>query len=355
MRLFPKNRDLNRPTREVELSVDASDLRQRIEDVHVRLDHFLAARLEWRSRSSIQGLIKSGHLFVDAATPEHPRGTGELVCELRPGRKLRHGSRVVVKIPEDAPVTGIVAAAPDVDVLFEDASALVVDKPPLMAVHPSGRYLSDTLIQRVHARFDYLKLHRDMRPRLCHRLDRETSGLVLIGKEPAAHAELMRQFEAREVAKEYLAIVHGAPERDAGVIDLAIGPARASQVELKMAVLADGQPALTEWNVVSRHLKPGGERTLLACRPHTGRQHQIRVHLEALGYPIVGDKLYGHDESCFQRAADDELSARDRELLELPRQALHNHRLEFTSPASGERVRVESPLARDLALYLADR
>jgi 23S rRNA-/tRNA-specific pseudouridylate synthase len=122
-----------------------------------------------------------------------------------------------------------------------------------------------------------------------------------------------------------------------------------------MAVLADGQPALTEWNVVSRHGDPGNERTLLACRPHTGRQHQIRVHLEAIGHPIVGDKLYGHDEACFQRSADGELSALDLERLELPRQALHNHRLEFISPASGERVRVVSPLASDLVQYLAER
>jgi 23S rRNA pseudouridine1911/1915/1917 synthase len=165
----------------------------------------------------------------------------------------------------------------------------------------------------------------------------------------------MRQFEAREVAKEYLAIVHGVPEEESGVIDLPIGPARASVVELKMAVIPDGQPALTEWNVVSRHGEPGRERTLLACRPHTGRQHQIRVHLEALGYPLVGDKLYGHDEVCFQRAADGEMTLRDLELLELPRQALHNHRLEFTSPATGERVRVVSPLAPDLAQYLAGR
>jgi 23S rRNA pseudouridine1911/1915/1917 synthase len=348
MRLLPKDRDLNRPLERVELTVDACDLRQRVQDVHVRLDVFLATRLKWRSRSSIQHLIKDGCLLIDPTSPDHPDGTGELVVERRPGRRLMHKSRVVILVPEDARAMRITQASPDLDVLYEDESAIVVDKPPMVAVHPSGRYLSDTLIQRVHAHYDCQKIHRDARPRLCHRLDRETSGLVLIGREPFAHAEFMRQFEQREVEKEYLAIVRGSPDQDAGTIDLPIGSARASTIGLKMAIGVDGQPARTDWNVVSRH----GRCTLVACRPFTGRQHQIRVHMEAIGHPLVGDKLYGHDERYFQKAADGELTARDLELLELPRQALHNRLLVFTSPSTGERIQVESPLAPDLVQYL---
>src|SRR6185295_3914870 len=173
----------------------------------VRLDVFLTSRLTWRSRSSIQNLIREGYLLVDASSPEHPNGTGELEPERRPGRRLAHGSRVVVLVPEGTPTTGIDGAMTEISILYEDESALVVDKPPYVPVHPSGRYLSDTLIQRVHAHFDSFRLHRDARPRLCHRLDRETSGIVLIGKDPQSHAELMRQFEHREIEKEYLAIV----------------------------------------------------------------------------------------------------------------------------------------------------
>jgi 23S rRNA pseudouridine1911/1915/1917 synthase len=351
VRLLPKHRDLNERLERIELRVDASALRLPVEDVHVRLDVFLASRLKWRSRSSIQNLIRDGFLHVDASSPEHPAGTGELKVERRPGRRLAHGSRVVIVIPEGARFTPLSAPSGELSVLYEDESTLVVDKPPFVAVHPSGRYLSDTLIQRVHAQYECHKLHRDARPRLCHRLDRETSGLVLIGKDPQAHAALMRQFELREVEKEYLAIVQGQPKSDGGRIDLPIGPSRVSQVELKMAVVPDGQAASTEWNVVSRH----ASCALLACRPFTGRQHQIRVHLEALGHPLVGDKLYGLDEELFQKHADGELDARDLRLLELPRHALHNHRLVFVSPRSGERVEVVSPLAPDLAEFLARR
>jgi 23S rRNA pseudouridine1911/1915/1917 synthase len=349
MRVFKKDRDLNASVDSVELTVDASALRVTAAEVHVRLDVFLAMHLTWRSRSAVQNLIREGAVSVDAATPDQPKGSGEARVERRPGRKLGHGSRVIIAVPEDQPVRRIEQpSTTEISVLYEDDDALVVDKPPLLAVHPSGRYLSDTLIQRVHAHFHYDRLHRDARPRLCHRLDRETSGLILIGKTPESHAEFMRQFEDRKTEKEYLAIVHGAVEGQGGTIDLPIGPARTSSVGLKMAVVADGQEARTDWNVVSRH----GRCTLVACRPFTGRQHQIRVHLDAIGHPLVGDKLYGVDEGVFRRYAEDCLSARDREHLELERHALHNHRLAFTSPSTGARIRVESPLALDLKQYL---
>ena len=352
MRLFKKDRDLNESVEEVVLTVDASALRMVASDVHMRLDVFLATRLSWRSRSSIQNLIREGSVSVDAASPEHPAGAGTPKLELRPGRKLAHGSVVIVSVPHDQPVRRIEPPSDtNIVVLYEDADALVIDKPALIPVHPSGRYLSDTLIQRVHAHFHCERLHRDARPRLCHRLDRETSGVLLIGVTPQSHAEFMRQFEAREVEKEYLAIVHGVLERDKGTVDLPIGPARTSSIDLKMAVQSDGQEAVTEWSVVERVRG----RTLVSCRPLTGRQHQIRVHMDALGHPLVGDKLYGVDEAVFQRYAEDELSASDIELLELERHALHNHRLVFTSPTTGQRIEVVSPLHTDLEQYLDER
>ena len=355
MRLFPRDRDLSQPLERIELRVRASDFGLPVEDVEMRLDQFLARHMAWRSRTSVQALIKDGAVLVDPSTPDHPEGSGALAVETRPGRKLRHGSRVVIVIPEELRV-----AMPSADdggpleelsVLYRDAAALAVDKPPMLAVHPSGRHLSDTLIQRVHHMLGTRDLPRDARPRLAHRLDRETSGAILIGLDPASHAELMRQFEEREVEKQYLALVKGDPEHEGGRIEFPLGPARGSKIGLKMAVNLDGQEAVTEWRVVRR--VPG--YALVACDIHTGRQHQIRVHLAAIGLPIVGDKLYGPDELLFQKGADGTLDDDDLRLLELPRQALHSHRLVFTSPATGARVEVESPLAPDLQRFLDER
>ncbi len=361
MRLFPRDRDLSRPVEEIDLWVRASDFGLPLEELELRLDQFLARHLPWRSRSSIQELIKSGRILVDASTPDHPRDIGELKVELRPARRLRHGSHVLLVIPEELRVPMAARAAgvephtenqfDELAVLYRDDACLALDKPAMLAVHPSGRHLSDTLIQRVYRMLGTLELARECRPRLAHRLDRETSGVILIGLDPRSHAELMRQFEDREVEKEYLAIVRGNPEHEGGRIEYPLGSARGSRIGLKMAVKLDGQPAVTEWRVVRR--VPG--YALVACRLLTGRQHQIRVHLEAIGLPLVGDKLYGYDESYFQKGADGTLSAEDYRALELPRQALHSHRLVFTSPATGERAEAVAPLAADLQRFLDQR
>jgi 23S rRNA pseudouridine1911/1915/1917 synthase len=350
MRLFPKDRDLSTPPERVELEVRASDLRLPVEDVEIRLDLFLCHFLSWRSRASVQALIREGRVLVDASTPDHPRGRGEPAVERRSGRKLRHGSRVIVEIPEPLRLPRE-SQSSELAILYEDESALAVDKPPMLAVHPGGRHLSGTLIQRVHAHYGLRGSPREGRPRLCHRIDRETSGVVLIGKDPRAHSALMGQFERREVEKEYLAIVRGVPSEEGGTIDLPLAPARASRIGLKMAVALDGSPSRTDWSVVSRHR----DCALIACRPTTGRQHQIRVHMDAIGHPLVGDKLYGVDERLFQRHLDGPLSADDLRTLELPRHALHSHRLAFLSPRSRQRIEVVSPLAPDLATWLRQR
>ncbi len=347
MGLFRKDRDLAEPPEKVELEVRASDYQARVGELSVRLDAFLQRHLTWRSRSSIQGLIQDGYVFVDAPAPDRP-GLSAPAVERRPSRKLRHGARVVVVIPEELRLPRGACDGSELSILYEDEEVLAVDKPPDMPVHPSGRHVADTLIQRVHARFraghDGLRLPI----RLCHRLDLETSGIVLVAKGDRTHAELMRQFEDREVEKEYLAVVRGVPEEDGGEVDLSIGPSRTSAVHLKMACVADGQPASTTWRVLERR----AGCALVLCLPHTGRQHQIRLHMDAIGHPLVGDKLYGQDEQVFLRAARDALTPRDLEVLELPRHALHNHRLAFTSPAGGERREVVSPLAEDLRAYL---
>jgi 23S rRNA pseudouridine1911/1915/1917 synthase len=356
--LFPKDRDLSQGLDHVVIEVRCSDFRVAPEEFELRLDAFLAHHLHWRSRSSIQALIRDGLVEIDAATPAEPRGCGRFDPERRPGRRLLHGSRVLVRIPEPLRLPATDAAAGDgLAIAYEDEDLLAVDKPPMMAVHPGGRHLQGTLIQRVHARYRRLlgegaAAARGRLPiRLCHRIDRETSGLVLIAKDPDVHPLIMAQFEGREVEKHYLAIVRGVPQKDSGVIDLPIGSARASTVGIKMAVREDGDPSRTDWRVVERRRGCA----LLACRLHTGRQHQIRVHMDAIGHPLVGDKLYGRDASYFEKGMSGTLSVDDLRELELPRQALHSHRLAFTQPRSGARIEVEAPLAPDLVQFLARR
>jgi 23S rRNA pseudouridine1911/1915/1917 synthase len=352
MGIFGKERDLSQAPRQVELRVDCSSLRMKREEVDIRLDAFLAHHLDWRSRSSLQQLIRDGFVLVDASTPDKPEGRGELLEETRPGRHLRHGSRVVVRIPEELRLPMLQESTDELAILYEDEAILAVDKPALVVVHPSGRYLADTLIQRVHKRYGQgFELERGGAPRLCHRLDRETSGVVLVGKSPIAHADVMGQFERREVEKEYHAIVWGVPERDGGTIDMPIGEARASKIELKMTIVADGQPSRTDWRVLERF----ADCALVSCEPFTGRQHQIRLHMAAIGHPLVGDKLYGADDGLFERALDGELTRADMQELGMERHALHNHRVGFRSPASGEWVDVQSPLPADMREFLEAR
>lgn len=310
----------------------------------MRLDKFLSHHLKWRSRSSVQTLIKDGYVSVDAARPDAPEGTGEPCVENRPGARLLHGSRVVIRIPSEYRTLLAGETRDELEVLHEDDHALGVCKPPLVAIHPSGRHMTDTLIQRVHLRYKAEIEAGVLLPRLCHRLDRETSGVVLVAKRPETHAALATQFEDRLVEKDYLAILDGELAQESGSIDAPIRLSTTSPVELQMTTAADGAPCRTDWRV----LDVAAGRTLVKLRIHTGRQHQIRVHMAALGAPLVGDKLYGPDPTIFLRAASGELTGEDRERLVIDRHALHSHRLVFAHPRTRERVEIVSGLPRDL-------
>ncbi|QDU69881.1 RluA family pseudouridine synthase [Engelhardtia mirabilis] len=351
MRLFPKHRDLSQPPDRVELVVRGSDLQLPEEEVHVRLDAFLGQFIHWRSRTSIQRLIREGFVLIDPSDPANPAGRGELTAELRPGKRLLHGSRVVVVIPEPQRIQRATSAASELTILYEDDQILAVDKPPILPVHPSGRHLSDTLIQRVHAAYDQRKLDREWRIKLCHRLDRETSGIVLMARDPVSHSAIMKQFERRDVDKEYHAIVRGVPEVDSGDINLPLGPASTSQVRIKMAAVTAGLEARTRWRVLERYT----DCALVSCKPETGRQHQIRVHMDAIGHSLVGDKLYGVDEQVFLRASQGETTRADEVLLGLNRHALHNHHISIRNPKTGEMVAVRSPIPEDMRQFLAGR
>ncbi|MDG2148673.1 MAG: RluA family pseudouridine synthase [Planctomycetota bacterium] len=309
-------------------------------EVGLRLDQFLAKRLSWRSRTSARKLLDEGLVEIAGRSP-------------RPSRKVKLGETVSVRLPRPLRDEALLAKTDSerkLSRLFEDEHLIAIDKPPNIPVHPSGRLLHHTVITELHKQYrDFEDASRDVVPKLCHRLDLETSGVLLVGKQHRALVFVQKQFEKRTVRKEYLVLVHGELKENEGLIDLPIGPSYNSAVRNSRSIRHDvGQPSRTEWRVLKRYVGYTQCHIIL----HTGRHHQIRVHMSALGYPVVGDKIYGRDEMIFTRHAEGALTKDDLEVLELPRQALHSHSLEFEHPTQGE-VRIESPWPEDLESFCA--
>lgn len=324
-------RDLSRPLESVKILVDA-----RLDGQ--RLDLALTTVLTWRSRASIHRLIDAGMVRVDGR-------------EVPASRRVRFGDTIVVEIPPTPTAAPRSDQPIDLPILYEDACMIAVDKPPGMAVHPSGRHLSGTLIHELHRRYRRPDdPARDVVPRLLHRIDLETSGLVAVGLDEQFHQQVRSQFEERRVQKVYLAVVRGRPAAEQGTVDLPLVPDKKSAVRLKLTtgVAGDGLPAITHWRVVR-----GNDRcSLLEIRPETGRTHQIRVHMAAIGCPLMGDKLYGGDEQLFLRQVEGTLDAGHLEQLGLERHALHSHSLRFFHPRLGREFTIEAPLPRDMQALL---
>ena len=320
-------RDLSKPLDQVRILVDARVAGQ-------RLDVALATLLTWRSRASIVRLITGGRVRIDGRS-------------VSPSRRVRLGETVVVDVPAPPePSPGATLPTIDLAILYEDRWLIAVDKPPGMAVHPSGRHLSNTLIHELHRRYRSDDPNHDVVPRLLHRIDLETSGVVAVGLDEQFHHLVARQFEDRLVRKTYLAVVHGRPPAAAGSIELDLVPDKSSAVRLKLTVAppGNGLSASTDYRVVRAN-----ERfALVEVQPRTGRTHQIRVHMAALGCPLVGDKLYGGDETHFLRQIAGELAAEHREQLVLDRHALHSHRLTFHHPMLDRELTLTAPLPSEL-------
>lgn len=210
------------------------------------------------------------------------------------------------------------------DILHEDDSILAVNKPAGLVCHPTKGDAWSSLVGRLR-----LYLGESVPPRMINRLDRETSGVVLVGKTPAAARELGRLWEDRAVQKQYLAIVHGTVAGESGSVEAPLGRHPASPVVIKDAVVPGGLAARTDYQTLSRFSRGGADYSLLEVMPRTGRKHQIRIHLSHAGHPIVGDKIYGPDEQIYLRFVAGQETAADWERLVLPHQALHAGQVRF--------------------------
>jgi len=279
-----------------------------------RLDKITPTHVPDLSRATAQRLIKAGEVTVNGRPS-------------KPSYRVQVGDEVVVRVPTEMPAPVVPENIP-LDVIYEDDALLVVNKPAGMVVHPAYGHASGTLVNAVLAHCPQIAdVGGPDRAGVVHRLDKDTSGLILIAKDSVTRAALQRQFKRRQVAKTYLALVEGQMQPREGVVEAPVG--RDKRQRKKMAVVRSGREARTMYRAIEYF----ANYTLLEVRPHTGRTHQVRVHLSWLGYPIVGDAVYG----------------RHRQRLLRSRHFLHAARIRFSHPATSEEVEFEAPLPPKLA------
>ena len=282
----------------------------------IRIDLYLTKKEICPSRSQIRNLIAQGKIRVNS----NP---------VKPSYILKNGDVIDLGLPENKELK-IKAEAIPLDIIYEDEYLVVVNKPADMIIHPAGKIRSGTLVNALlyHCKDSLSGIGGVTRPGIVHRLDKNTSGLMVVAKNDSAHLDLSRQMKDHQVTKKYIALVHGNLKDDSGIIDAPIG--RSLKNRKKMAVTVEGKSreAITHFKVLKRF----SGYTLVEATLRTGRTHQIRVHLAFIGYPIVGDQLYGHK----------------RQGLNIHRQALHSCVLGFVHPSSKKYMEFSAPLPKDM-------
>ncbi len=283
-----------------------------------RLDKALTKLLPQTSRSQVQRWIENGNVTVD----------GEVV---KPRLKLKIGQVIQVTEPQSQRIDLAPEKIP-LEIVYEDQDVVVVNKPQGMVVHPAAGHPNHTLVNALLYHCPLSTINGELRPGIVHRIDKDTSGLLMVAKNDQAHQSLAAQLKAKTTAREYLALVHGVIKEGQGTINAPLG--RSPKDRKRQAIVADGRPAVTHFRVVERYNK----YTLVACRLETGRTHQIRVHMKSINHPLVGDPLYG-----------------PRKTITGQGQFLHARLLGFNHPITGKRITLTAPLPpifRDLIVKL---
>ncbi|MDT5059675.1 MAG: rRNA synthase [Acidobacteriota bacterium] len=317
---------------EEEAAQEASTLTFNVaaEDSGARLDAYLAARIERWSRARIQRLIEDGDVLVSGLTAKS-------------SYKLRANDEIEVELTPLAPSAFTPENIP-IEIIYEDDDLIVVNKPAGLVVHPAASISSGTLANALAFHFRQLSTRAGLaRPGIVHRLDKDTSGLIVVAKTEAAHENLADQFRARTVFKSYVALVHGRLKQETGQIDQPI--ARDPRNRTRMAVVRGGRPSLSLYRV----RRPFERFTLLDVEIKTGRTHQIRVHLQWLKNPVVGDGVYGDGRD--KTVQDAKLRGR---INALNRQFLHAEQLAFHHPRTNEQMRFKAPLPVELTKLLGE-
>lgn len=333
------------------------------DDAGLRLDHFLVSHLPDVSRVRVQQMLEQGLILVNGK-------------QAKPSLRLKGGESVSITgrvqpeplraVPEDIPL----------DVVFEDNDLAVINKPAGMTVHAAHGAGDDprnrgTLVNALVFRFNKLsELGGELRPGIVHRLDKDTSGLIIVAKNDVSHRKLAEQFATRRVSKRYVALVHGWPSKDSGTIDAPIQRDRRNAV--RMTVQGDGgRDAVSHYKVIERIETPYGHFAMVEVKIDTGRTHQIRVHMSSIGHPVVGDTLYGAPEvlsphTLARQRAGNAISTRvaakkaratkvasdSRQTLSLTRNFLHAAHVEFLHPRSGKRITLSVELPGELLSFL---
>ncbi|MDE3200218.1 MAG: RluA family pseudouridine synthase [Acidobacteriota bacterium] len=316
------------------------------EAVGQRLDHYLALQLEGLSRSRVQQLLEQGDVRMNGV-------------QTKASYKLRGGEEIVITgEPHPEPLKAVPENIP-LHVVFEDDVMAVINKPAGMMVHAGAGANDDersrgTLVNALLYRFNKLSsTSGDLRPGIVHRLDKETSGLIVVAKTDAAHAALAELFSSRRIHKTYIALVHGHVERDRGSITADIGRDPMRRTRMTTRATENMRSAVSHYEVQRRITGRFGKFTLLRVRIETGRTHQIRVHMASLGHPVVGDTLYGASGQLTEQTPAGSIGKRvELERIRLGRNFLHAARLEFVHPITHKPLELEAPMPPELVEFL---